>query len=53
MLFDVLVCVEHHGSRYRSRLSGYVADLALNEPPLLAALREFAIEPLEALPFVF
>ncbi len=49
MLFGVSVWVVHHGSRDRPGLRICVADLTLDESSLLAALREFAIEPLEAL----
>src|SRR5215211_5532043 len=52
MLFGALVRVEHHRSRDRPGLGGYVADLTLDESALFAALGKLAVESLEAFPLI-
>ena len=40
--------MNHHRSGDRSGVSGQVADLLLDEPPLFTARGKFSVEPLEA-----
>jgi hypothetical protein len=47
------VLVEQHGRAYGAGLSGDIPYLALDEPPLLAAPGELAVEPLKTPALLF